>query len=400
MISVLQIGSYAFGQTRFGEDSHIDDLTKFLRGQGLTVHRAGLDPFDMRLAVYAAGSVPVQTDSFDDVAGFFAADFVARLSLLNQLLDRILDRLDTTPLDAVHLHSELAAPVAVSFAQRRSLPLIYTVHVVNEIVLRISRPNSIVRYFLSALQADLLRRADVVVVPSQATANELSLLAPAVRTVVIPHELPTRPPPKQDYRLDGRAPRLLFAGRLMAVKGISAVLPALARLTPQPELWLVGSGPEEDRVRGDAERLGMAVRPFGWLPREELFRLYREADLLIFPSLAETYGMVLAEAMAAGLPVVAHDLPSVAERVTHGENGMLIRVPAGVERALHELEWTTTVSQLLGDESWRRKLGTRARTSTGAAGWHRYRGLYREPFGHQNLANTPNSSVARSTAEC
>ena len=100
---------------------------------------------------------------------------------------------------------------------------------------------------------------------------------------------------------------MLYAGRLTREKGVDlladAFLAAQAR-DPRLELVLAGGGPEEDALRA---RLGGAARFLGWLEGEELARAYADADLFLFCSQTDTFGQVVLEAQASGLPVVAVD---------------------------------------------------------------------------------------------
>ena len=108
-------------------------------------------------------------------------------------------------------------------------------------------------------------------------------------------------------------PRLLFAGRLLYWKGAHIAiraLAALARTTPDARLTIVGKGPEEARLRALAATLGVAERVefIAWLPQPRLFELYDRHNLFVFPSLHDSGGTVVIEALARGLPVMCLDL--------------------------------------------------------------------------------------------
>jgi glycosyltransferase involved in cell wall biosynthesis len=100
-------------------------------------------------------------------------------------------------------------------------------------------------------------------------------------------------------------PSALYAGRLEPFKGVFLCLYALA-LLPDWRLVVCGSGNDDQRLRRLAVRLGVDDRVdwLGWLPREELICRMAEADVFMFPCLHEDAGAVVAEARAAGLPVV------------------------------------------------------------------------------------------------
>ncbi|MGH9961935.1 MAG: glycosyltransferase family 4 protein, partial [Pyrinomonadaceae bacterium] len=107
--------------------------------------------------------------------------------------------------------------------------------------------------------------------------------------------------------------RIGYVGRFVYWKGMHLGLPAFARLAavyPRVHLTLVGSGPEELRWRALAEQLGISDR-LSWIPwvtHEELKSIYVQQDVLLFPSLHDSSGNVVLEAMSHGLPVVCLDL--------------------------------------------------------------------------------------------
>jgi glycosyltransferase involved in cell wall biosynthesis len=126
---------------------------------------------------------------------------------------------------------------------------------------------------------------------------------------------------------DGRV-RVLYAGRLTREKGVdllaSAFLAARAR-DPRLELVLAGGGPEEDALRA---RLRGAATFLGWLEGEALARAYADADLFLFCSRTDTFGQVVLEAQASGLPVVAVNAGGPAELVEDGRSGVLCHASA------------------------------------------------------------------------
>jgi glycosyltransferase involved in cell wall biosynthesis/predicted metal-dependent phosphoesterase TrpH len=99
--------------------------------------------------------------------------------------------------------------------------------------------------------------------------------------------------------------KVLYAGRLTKEKGADLLADSflLAReRDPRLHLLLAGGGPEEESLRG---RLDGAATFLGWCDRQELARVYASADIFLFCSQTDTYGQVIAEAQASGLPVVA-----------------------------------------------------------------------------------------------
>jgi glycosyltransferase involved in cell wall biosynthesis len=110
-----------------------------------------------------------------------------------------------------------------------------------------------------------------------------------------------------------RGLRILFAGRLIYWKGMHLGLPAFERFArghPDARLTMVGSGPQERAWRRTVARLGIEEKVdwISWVDRDRLIRIYREHDLFLYPSLHDSGGAVVLEALGARLPVVCLDL--------------------------------------------------------------------------------------------
>ena len=124
---------------------------------------------------------------------------------------------------------------------------------------------------------------------------------------------------------------MLYAGRLTKEKGVDlladAFLAARAR-DPRLQLVLAGGGGEEAALRA---RLGSAATFLGWLEGDALARTYADADLFLFCSQTDTFGQVVLEAQASGLPVVAVDAGGPPELIACGRCGRPL--PAADERA-------------------------------------------------------------------
>ncbi|HUP19955.1 MAG TPA: glycosyltransferase [Gemmatimonadota bacterium] len=150
---------------------------------------------------------------------------------------------------------------------------------------------------------------------------------PAERIRVKPNFLPVDPGPGE-----GRGGYALYVGRLSPEKGIGTLVEAWERLDPPVPLQVVGQGSEAPAVEALAARRP-EVRMRGRLPRDEVAALMRDALVLVVPSRwYEGFPLVVVEALAAGLPVIASDLGSLTEVVRPGETGW--RVPAGDPAAL------------------------------------------------------------------
>ncbi|MGN6593432.1 MAG: glycosyltransferase family 4 protein [Terriglobales bacterium] len=206
------------------------------------------------------------------------------------------------------------------------------------------------------LEAWRARRADAVVVTSRYAATAVGRrygVAPE-RIRVVPElidlaawqELLARAPRRAHTR-----PTLLCVAHLYPRKDVATLLEAMAGLEANAELRIVGTGPERRRLERQTRRLGLTerVRFLGHIPRQALAREYRSADIFCLPSRQEGFGIVLLEAMAAGLPIVAARAAAIPEVVAEPEGGILF--PPGDAAALRQV-----LVELLGDAARRQEL--------------------------------------------
>jgi glycosyltransferase involved in cell wall biosynthesis len=177
---------------------------------------------------------------------------------------------------------------------------------------------------------------------------------------------------------------LVSLGRVAREKSPDVLVDAFvraARRRPRLRLLFVGGGPAESAVRSHAVEAGVSERVHvtGLLPRDEALAQVKASDLFVFASRTETQGLVLAEALAAGLPVVAVAGPGVASTVRSGIDGEL--VPAEPAATLAE-RLGVVAGALAGDRRRRERMAAQARE--GAARFDartrvaEVAGLYRE----------------------
>jgi glycosyltransferase involved in cell wall biosynthesis len=177
------------------------------------------------------------------------------------------------------------------------------------------------------------------------------------------------------------APKLLFVGRLLYWKGAYLALTAfqqVSRRIPTARFTIVGRGPEEGVLRDLADQLGVAdkVTFVPWMAQGDLFDLYKEHDLFLFPSLHDSGGMVVLEALCRGLPVVCLDLggpKEVVDRTCGAVVGTANRNSAQVGEALAQ-----AVLTILSDRDRWRNLSSGAIARARAFLWpHRVAQFYR-----------------------
>ena len=152
---------------------------------------------------------------------------------------------------------------------------------------------------------------------------------------------------------------LLSVGRLSEEKQIEHIRPTLEQL-PHTRLVLVGDGP----ARAELERYfaGTSVKFMGYLRGERLSQAYASADIFVFPSRLETFGLVVIEAMAAGLPIVAARVGGVGDMISEGLNGYTFE--SGDTAMLLE-----GLRKIARDRDTMRRMGQQARAYAEGQSW-------------------------------
>lgn len=153
--------------------------------------------------------------------------------------------------------------------------------------------------------------------------------------------------PEQEGVVSSNRPfRILTVGRLSPQKRVDILLDAFAEVKRQissrpVQLWIVGDGPLRTKLEEQTKALGITpdVSFFGWQDQENLKNFYSKVDLFALSSAYEGMPLVILEAMAAGLPIVATQVPGVDELVHPGENGTLVPIldPASMAKAILSL---------------------------------------------------------------
>jgi glycosyltransferase involved in cell wall biosynthesis len=121
--------------------------------------------------------------------------------------------------------------------------------------------------------------------------------------------------PQPSKRLDSTPPIFLYVGRVAVEKNVEAFL----ELDLPGSKWVVGTGPAIESIRARFPQ----VNYLGLLDREELAKVYAAADVFVFPSKTDTFGLVLLEAMACGLPVAAYPVTGPRDVVGSSRAGVL-----------------------------------------------------------------------------
>ena len=186
------------------------------------------------------------------------------------------------------------------------------------------------KWYLRAAVRFLLNHAAVLIAQSRNTKeNTIKYYAPKKEVQIIP--LPYEPIPfvaasKRELGLKEDKKYVIGVGRLIKRKGFDLFIRTLALLDSSVEGIIVGDGPEREYLLATAREAGVSGRLHmaGYVSQEKKFQYLSNADAFMLTSVHEGFGVVLQEAMQAGLPIVATNTGGQVELVEEGKNGFLI----------------------------------------------------------------------------
>jgi phosphatidylinositol alpha-mannosyltransferase len=199
----------------------------------------------------------------------------------------------------------------------------------------------------------------LVLSADQAVFVEKSYRVPADRIRVVPNGVDESLFREPRRSAAGGPLRLLYVGRLAVEKNVARLIDAVAQVKSEVRLTVVGDGPQRAELLRRADAAGLAVEFTGSLHGARLIQAYAEADLFVLPSNGEGMPMAVLEAMAAGLPVLATDVPGSRELVSG--RGMLAapQVPALAQ----------AIEELAGDAALRDRLARQCAAAAREYGW-------------------------------
>jgi phosphatidyl-myo-inositol alpha-mannosyltransferase len=330
-----------------GVQTHVGGLARALRRRGAEVE------------ILAPADGPVDEPEFIALGRTIALrdnGAVVRLALGPAAIARTAHHVRTRGYDLVHLHEPMLPHACFTALHSARVPVLGTFHLLNVSdrwyrlfgpLVRRSVGRLRARIAVSEAARDFVAPSlpgDYRVIPNALDVEEYASVVPGTN--------------------DRDCARVLFVGRPEPRKGLPVLLDAFARLPEQPELELVGVGPEELAAIANGLPAGVAsrVRAHGRVPDAERRALMARADVLCAPSLGgESFGLVVVEGMAAGLPVVVSDIPGYRDVLPPGA-GLL--VPPRDAEAL-----AATLGRLLADPELRSRLAATGRRASTRFDW-------------------------------
>ncbi len=341
-----------------GLGKHVMELAPALAEQGVEVH--------LIVPCLAGGSLEEGWRSlFVHRVGIprgYGQDFFGLITDNNGLLRERAERLteEAGRPDLLHAHDWLVAQAAIECKHRLRIPLVATIHATER-----GRGQGT----LSGEQSQAIHSTEWwltyeawrVICTSRYMAHQVQeyFAVPADKLDVIPNGVdPGRFQALQGedlgtFRQNYAAPDekiVLYVGRIVAEKGVPVLIEAVPRVLARydkAKFVIVGTGLLLETLGRRAEELGVGQRTYfvGYVPDYTRDRLFKVADVAVFPSLYEPFGIVALEAMAARTPVVVAETGGLAEVVRHAETGITVypgdpdSLAWGILHTLEHPEW-------------------------------------------------------------
>ncbi len=236
--------------------------------------------------------------------------------------------------DIIHAHDWLVAYSAKALKDAYDMPICATIHATESG--RNSGIHDATQRYINDTEWMLTYEATEVIVNSNFMKRDMQRLfgLPFEKINVIPNgiNMAMYNGVEKDYDFRRRVAAdnekiIMYAGRLVYEKGVQHLLAAAPKILSgynDTKFVIVGSGGMLDELKAQANYLGISNKVYftGKLPHKDLCKMYKSADIAVFPSTYEPFGVVAIEAMFAGIPTVVSDIGGLNEIVEHGVDGM------------------------------------------------------------------------------
>ena len=310
----------------------VHDLSKRLIKDGhevtVVTYKEGDVPYfedDKGVKVYRVDNFMINPNNFIDWIMQLNFNLVAKA---NEIMSK------EGKFDVVHAHDWLVAYAAKTIKSSYDIPIVSTIHATESG--RNSGIHDEVQRYINDTEWMLTYESTEVIVNSNYMKNELQRLfgLPFEKINVVPNgiNLNNFNGVEKDYEFRRQFAMdnekiILYTGRLVFEKGIQHLIAAMPKIISgynDVKLVIVGKGGMLDELKKQVKYLGIENKVYfaGYLDSKKIVKMYKCADVAVFPSTYEPFGIVTLEAMLAGIPVVTSDIGGLNEIVEHGVNGM------------------------------------------------------------------------------
>ena len=310
----------------------VHDLSKRLikDGHDVTVvtYREGEAPYyenDKGVKVYRVDNYNINPNNFIDWIMQMNFNLIAKS---NEIIAK------EGEFDVIHAHDWLVAYAAKTLKNSYNIPIVATIHATE--AGRNSGIHDETQRYINDTEWLLTYEASEVIVNSNYMKNELQRLfgLPFEKINVVPNgvNLTSFNGVEKDYNFRRQYAAdnekiILYIGRLVYEKGIQHLIAAMPKILANyhdSKLVIAGRGGMIDELKQVVHNLGIDDKVYfaGYMDAKQVAKMYKCADVAVFPSTYEPFGIVALEAMLAGIPTVVSDIGGLNEIVEHGENGM------------------------------------------------------------------------------
>ena len=310
----------------------VHDLSKTLLKDGhdvtVVTYREGDAPYfedDKGVKVYRIDNYMINPNNFIDWIMQLNFNLIAKA---NELIAK------EGNFDVIHAHDWLVAYAAKTLKNSYNIPIVATIHATESG--RNSGIHDETQRYINDTEWMLTYEASEVIVNSNYMKNELQRLfgLPYEKINVVPNgvNLNLFNGVERDYNFRRKFAMdnekiILFMGRLVYEKGIQHLIAAMPKILNgyhDAKLVICGKGGMMDELKAEANSLGISQKVYfaGYMNGKDVQRMYKAADIAVFPSTYEPFGIVALEAMLSENPVVVSDIGGLNEIVQHRENGM------------------------------------------------------------------------------
>ena len=310
----------------------VNDLSKRLIKDGHDVYvityKEGNVPYyenDKGVHVYRVDNYMINANSFIDWT--FQLNF-NMISKASEIINK------EGKFDVIHAHDWLVAYAAKALKESFEIPLVATIHATE--AGRNSGIHNPDQRYVNDTEWMLTYEASEVIVNSKFMKNDLQRLfgLPYEKINVVSNGINTTVYNglerdydfRRQYAMDNEK-IILFMGRLVFEKGVQHLISAMPKILDgyhDAKLVIAGKGGMTDALKAQVEAMGLSNKVCfaGYLNAKQVSKMYKCADISVFPSTYEPFGIVALEAMLAGTPTVVSDVGGLNEIVEHGVDGM------------------------------------------------------------------------------
>lgn len=280
---------------------------------------------------------------------------------------RLRPTLKKLDLDIIHVHSPfLLGRLGAKYARKLNVPLVFTFHTMyDQYVHYIPIGQNITREITKKFCTDFCNNCDLIIVPTSVIGEKLIHWGVKTKIKAVPtginvseFMITQKDWLFQKFNIDPSCKLLISVGRLGKEKNFSFLINSYKHIYdhfPDTRLVIVGDGPEKKVLSNQCKKLGLKDKVIftGTLTKEEMVKAYNSAHLFVFASVTETQGLVVGEAKAAGLPVVAVKAFGISEMVENDIDGFLTDLDTD--------KFIEKVVKILTDEELRQMMGKNAK---------------------------------------